>query len=112
VLCAAFTAINIVLVRKCKDVHFSVILLHYSLWSLVFSLGLLLLDEPFTTGGSLLNADLTQWTWAVVMGVLGLAGNTLLVRALNLEGAGKVAVVRSLQIVMAFGLQVRKNTLT
>lgn len=108
VLCAFFTALSIVLTRKCKDVHFSILLLHFGLWSFKFSVGLVLFHGSLMiSGGSLINADLQQWILAVVIAVAGLAGGILLTRALNLESAGKVAVVRSLEIVMAFIVQVK-----
>lgn len=40
------------------------------------------------------------------MSGFGLAGQVLVARALGLEGAGKVAVTRSLDIILAFVLQV------
>lgn len=40
------------------------------------------------------------------MSVLGLSGQILVARALGMEGAGKVAVIRSLDIILAFILQV------
>lgn len=40
------------------------------------------------------------------MSVLGLAGQVLVARALGIEDAGKVAVIRSLDIILAFFLQV------
>jgi drug/metabolite transporter (DMT)-like permease len=108
VLCAFFSALAIVLMRKCKDVHFSIILLHFGLWSFKFSVGLVLFHGSLViSGGSLINANLHQWILAVVVAVAGLAGTILLVRALNLESAGKVAVVRSLEIVMAYIVQVQ-----
>jgi len=107
ILCAFFTAINIVLIRKCKDVHFSVVVLHYSVWSLKMALVLVLLHGPLSSGGPLLEATPLQWGMAVLVGVTGLIGQVLLARALHLEGAGKVAVARSIDIVFAFVLQVR-----
>lgn len=40
-LATLFTALNIVIMRKCKDVHFSVVVLHLSLWSFVTAATLL-----------------------------------------------------------------------
>ena len=41
VLATIFMALNIVVIRKCKDVHFSIVVLQLSTWSLIFS-GILL----------------------------------------------------------------------
>lgn len=110
-LCAlgatVFTALNIVVMRKCKDVHFSVVVLQLSLWSLLVSSAVLgsaghkhheaLLAAPH---GPL------EWGMAVLVSVLGLTGQVLVAKALGMEGAGRVAVTRSLDIVLAFVLQV------
>lgn len=40
------------------------------------------------------------------MSILGLSGQVLVARALGMEGAGTVAVIRSLDIILAFILQV------
>ncbi|KAF4527804.1 hypothetical protein B566_EDAN016216 [Ephemera danica] len=108
VLGALFTAINIVVMRRCKEVHFSVLVLHFSVWSLLVS-GILIWAGGFWAGGgggSLLHASLVQWGLGVLVGISGLSGQVLLARALSMEGAGRVAVTRSLDIVLAFALQV------
>ncbi|XP_059489915.1 solute carrier family 35 member G1-like [Neocloeon triangulifer] len=106
VLGALFSAVNIVLMRKCKDVHFSVLILYFSVGSFVISLALSFIEGPWTLGGSLWNTPLIEWGYGSLVGVTGLLGQVLLVIALNMEGAGKVAVTRSLDIVLAFVLQV------
>ncbi|CAB3382754.1 Hypothetical predicted protein [Cloeon dipterum] len=106
ILGALFTAINIVVMRRCKEVHYSILVLHFSAWSLVVATILTQIHGPWTTGGPLRHASLTHWGLASLVGVTGLLGQVLLARALSMEGAGKVAVTRSLDIVLAFVLQI------
>jgi drug/metabolite transporter (DMT)-like permease len=95
-------ALNIVVMRKCKDVHFSVVVLHLSLWSLAVSISVLASRQHQL----LLVATPRDWGLAALVSVLGLSGQVLVAKALGKEGAGRVAVTRSLDIVLAFLLQV------
>jgi drug/metabolite transporter (DMT)-like permease len=102
-----FMALNIVVMRKCKDVHFSVVVLHLSLWALVVSLTVLVTLKHHHHQHLLsLPQGLYEWGLAVLVSVLGLSGQVLVAKALGKEGAGRVAVTRSLDIVLAFILQV------
>nr|CAD7443313.1 unnamed protein product [Timema bartmani] len=136
-----FTAFNMVVMRKCKDVHFSVVVLQLSSWSLLVA-GVLLGALGRHHGEIIVPPrGLLQWGLAVVVSVFGLSGQAthasgdvavpyihlaciltlsslqrrngtahaapvLVARALSLEGAGRVAVTRSLDIILAFLLQV------
>lgn len=104
-LATVFTAANIVIMRKCKDVHFSVVVLQLSAWSLVISAGLLAYLGP-RRGDMSLPHGLWQWALVCMVAAFGLSGQLLVARALSVEGAGKVAVTRSLDIVLAFAIQV------
>ena len=102
-----FMALNIVVMRKCKDVHFSVVVLHLSLWSLAVSLVVMVtLQQHHHQQFLSLPHGLYEWGMAVLVSVLGLSGQVLVAKALGKEGAGRVAVTRSLDIVLAFVLQV------
>lgn len=85
-----FTAFNIVVMRKCKDVHFSVVVFQFSFWSLVISsliLGLFgEIDIPTNT--------LHEWILVVLVAIFGVSGQILVAIALSHEGAGRVAVTR------------------
>ncbi|KAK7862255.1 hypothetical protein R5R35_008132 [Gryllus longicercus] len=105
VAATVFTALNMVVMRKCKDVHFSVVVLHLSLWTVALALGLLLSVGHHRSLWALLRHTPLDWAMAVVVSVLGLSGQVLVACALGHEGAGKVAVTRSLDIVLAFVLQ-------
>ncbi|XP_059489830.1 solute carrier family 35 member G1-like [Neocloeon triangulifer] len=106
ILCAFFTGINIVLMRKCKEVHFSFLVLHFSVWSLAMAIILDFTPGPWDLEGNLLDSDYIEWILATLAGVTGLFGQVFLTKALSMEGAGKVAVTRSLDIVLAFAVQV------
>jgi drug/metabolite transporter (DMT)-like permease len=102
-----FMALNIVIMRKCKDVHFSVVVLHLSLWSLVVSATLLAtLRQHHHQQVFVVPHGFYEWGLAVLVTVFGLSGQVLVAKALGKEGAGRVAVTRSLDIVLAFFLQV------
>jgi drug/metabolite transporter (DMT)-like permease len=102
-----FMDLNIVVMRKCKDVHFAVVVLHLSLWSLVVSTAVLLgLRQHHHQQLLSVPHGLHDWGLAVVVSALGLSGQVLVAKALGKEGAGRVAVTRSLDIVLAFILQV------
>jgi len=98
-----FTALNIVIMRKCKDCHFSVVILQFSFWSLVISTTILFFGgKPAVPENSV-----EQWILIVLVAVFGLSGQILVAIALTYEGAGRVAVTRSMDIVVAYGLQVK-----
>lgn len=101
ILGTIFMASNIVVMRKCKDIHFSVVVLHLSIWSLVVAAALVIWKQHFGLPRSPI-----EWGLVVLVGVFGLSGQVLVAKALGLEGAGRVAVTRSLDIVLAFLLQV------
>lgn len=102
-----FTAMNIVVMRKCKDVHFSVLVFQFSFWSLVISTLILV----FGGNAAVPNQTPTQWFLVVLVAVFGLSGQILVAIALGYEGAGRVAVTRSMDIVLAYVLQVNNSFL-
>ncbi|KAJ9598503.1 hypothetical protein L9F63_010823 [Diploptera punctata] len=102
-----FTALNIVIMRKCKDVHFSVVVLQLSVWGLIVSATVLVFfGHQHHHNALTVPKGWYEWGLAVLVSVFGLSGQVLVAKALGLEGAGRVAVTRSLDIVLAFVLQV------
>nr|CAD7260189.1 unnamed protein product [Timema shepardi] len=101
-----FTAFNMVVMRKCKDIHFSVVVLQLSSWSLLVASVLLGILGHHHGEIIVPPRGLLQWGLAVIVSVFGLSGQVLVARALSMEGAGRVAVTRSLDIILAFLLQV------
>ncbi|CAG7828486.1 unnamed protein product [Allacma fusca] len=97
-----FTAINIVVMRKCKDVHFSVVVFQFSVWSLIISAAILFAIGELTVPSE----SIHDWILIFLVGIFGLSGQCLVAVALTHEGAGRVAVTRSLDIVLAYVLQV------
>jgi drug/metabolite transporter (DMT)-like permease len=97
-----FTAINIVVMRKCKDVHFSVVVFQFSFWSLVISSLIL----GFFGEIEMPENSVNEWVLVLLVAVFGVSGQILVAIALSHEGAGRVAVTRSLDIVLAYVLQV------
>ena len=100
-----FTALNIVVMRKCKEVHFSVLVLNLSIWAFVIS-GSLSAYLGHILGDVRLPDGWLQWVLVMFVAICGLSGQMLVAKALTLEGAGKVAVTRSLDMVLAFLIQV------
>jgi drug/metabolite transporter (DMT)-like permease len=97
-----FTAINIVVMRKCKDVHFSVVVFQFSFWSLVISSLILAFFGEFEIPSNTVH----EWILVFLVAIFGVTGQILVAIALSHEGAGRVAVTRSLDIVLAYVLQV------
>jgi len=97
-----FTAINIVVMRKCKDVHYSVVVFQFSFWSLVISSIILALSGEWEIPDN----TTQEWVLCVLVAIFGVSGQILVAIALGHEGAGRVAVTRSLDIVLAYVLQV------
>jgi drug/metabolite transporter (DMT)-like permease len=98
-----FTALNIVIMRKCKDCHFSVVVFQFSFWSLIISSAIL-----FIGGTPRIPENSTEeWLLILMVAVFGLSGQILVAIALTYEGAGRVAVTRSMDIVLAYVLQVQ-----
>ncbi|XP_063227141.1 solute carrier family 35 member G1-like [Bacillus rossius redtenbacheri] len=97
-----FTALNMVVMRKCKDVHFSVVVLQLSAWALLVAAALLAVTRPHLV----LPRGWQQWALVAAVSGFGLAGQVLVARALSLEDAGRVSITRSMDIVLAFLLQV------
>jgi len=97
-----FTAFNIVVMRKCKDVHYSVVVFQLSFYSLVLSVGLLL----FTGNMGIPTGGWKIWTLIFLFAAFGVIGQVLVAVALVHEDAGRVAVTRSLDIVLAYILQI------
>ncbi|KAJ8880117.1 hypothetical protein PR048_020740 [Dryococelus australis] len=69
-----FTALNMVVMRKCKDVHFSLVVLQLSVWALVVAVILLVVLRPHVT----LPHGWQQWTLVAAVSGFGLAGQVLL----------------------------------
>lgn len=103
-----FTAINIVVMRKCKDVHYSVVVFQFSFYSLLISSGILFLFGEWEFP----NNSNQEWLLCILVAVFGVSGQILVAIALGHEGAGRVAVTRSLDIVLAYVLQVNKIQLS
>jgi len=102
ILATLFTAFNIVVMRKCKHVHYSVVVFQLSFYSLLLSIGLLVFsgDMGIPKGG------MKVWILIFLFAAFGVLGQVLVAVALVHEDAGRVAVTRSLDIVLAYILQV------
>ena len=87
--------------------HFSVVVLQLSVWGLLVSaLVLTYFGHQHHHSSLTIPKGWYEWGLAVLVSVFGLSGQVLVAKALGLEGAGRVAVTRSLDIVLAFILQV------
>lgn len=108
ILATLFTALNIVVMRKCSEIHYSILVLNLSCWSLAASVFFY-----FTVSGGIhdihklrLPHDHLTWVQITLVVVTGLTGQVLVTKALKIEGAGKVSVTRSLDIILAYLIQV------
>lgn len=78
------------------------VVFQFSFWSLVISTIILFVGgQPEVP-----HLETVQWVLVLFVGIFGLSGQILVAIALTYEGAGRVAVTRSMDIVLAYVLQV------
>ena len=106
ILAALFTALNIVMMRKCSEIHFSVLVFNLSSWILASSILFFFFVSEAHQHIDIFPRDLVTWGLIVLVAITGLSGQVLVTKALKIEGAGKVSVTRSLDIILAYVIQV------
>ncbi|XP_033221597.1 solute carrier family 35 member G1-like [Belonocnema kinseyi] len=104
-LATLFTALNIVIMRKCVEIHFAVIVLNLSAWTFLSAALFYLIN---TEGNFRFYYPKDWFTWGQILlvAITGLSGQVLVAKALKIEGAGKVSVTRSLDIILAYVCQI------
>lgn len=95
------TASNFVCMRRLREVHFSVLIFAFSLMSAAMSAVMVSAVASFK-----LPKTPEEWIWSVMVGVFGLCGQSLLAVALRYETAGVVSVTRSMDIAVAYIIQI------
>ncbi|RMX53038.1 hypothetical protein pdam_00020358 [Pocillopora damicornis] len=101
-LCGAIlTSIALIAIRKLKGVNFLVPVFYVGLSSVVLTTGAILAAGSFQ---SVICGHSHEW-FLFGLGMCGLGGQALLTKSLQLERAGVVALVRTLDIALAFILQ-------
>ncbi|KYM93457.1 PREDICTED: solute carrier family 35 member G1-like [Cyphomyrmex costatus] len=110
ILATLFTALNIVVMRKCSEIHYSILVLNLSCWSFVSAVFFYFTVSGHGIGHELhkfrLPHDWFTWGQILLVALTGLTGQVLVTKALKIEGAGKVSVTRSLDIILAYLIQV------
>ncbi|XP_015599118.1 solute carrier family 35 member G1-like [Cephus cinctus] len=106
ILATLFTAMNIVIMRKCLEVHYSIIVLNLSLWALASAIILFFAMSNNHEFKFHLPRDSITWLKILAVAFTGLLGQVLVAMALKIEGAGKVSVTRSLDIILAYIVQI------
>ncbi|XP_003702680.2 solute carrier family 35 member G1 isoform X2 [Megachile rotundata] len=106
ILATVFTALNIVIMRKCSEIHYSTIIFNLSWWSLVTAVFFYFTVSEHHEQIPKLPVDWITWSKILLVAVTGLSGQILVTNALKIEGAGKVSVTRSLDIILAYIVQV------
>ena len=104
-LATLFTALNIVFMRKCIEIHYAVMVLNLSAWTLGSAI-IFYLAVPGHWPKFDLPKDWFTWGEILLVAVTGLSGQVLVAKALKIEGAGKVSVTRSLDIILAYIIQI------
>ncbi|KAJ8365685.1 hypothetical protein SKAU_G00145160 [Synaphobranchus kaupii] len=96
--CAASTMV--VLRKMGKSVHYYLSVWYYAVMGLIESVVALLIIGEWTV-------PFCGWdrSFLMLIGALGIAGQTFLTKALQLEKAGPVALMRTMDVVLAFMLQ-------
>lgn len=106
ILATFFTALNIVIMRKCSEIHYSAIIFNLSWWSLVTAVFFFFLVSDNQEQKSKFPHDWITWSKILLIALTGLSGQILVTNALKIEGAGKVSVTRSLDIILAYIVQI------
>ncbi|KAJ8679875.1 hypothetical protein QAD02_015662 [Eretmocerus hayati] len=111
VFATIFTAMNIVVMRKCLEIHYSVVVLNLSVWSLISAIIFLIIlptDNPAMDFRDKLfiPCDFITLSMIMLVAVTGLLGQILIANSLKIESAGKVSVTRSLDIILAYVIQI------
>lgn len=106
ILATLFTAMNIVVMRKCVDVHYSSIVFVLSVWSLIAAIFFFFVISENHKHRFDLPHDWWEWGQIMAVAITGLTGQVLVAKALKIEGAGKVSVTRSLDIILAYIAQI------
>ncbi|XP_051530951.1 solute carrier family 35 member G1-like [Myxocyprinus asiaticus] len=103
---AAFTgavgaACTMVILRKIgKSVHYYLSVWYYAVLGLIECIIVLFILDEWTIP----SCGWDRWT-LMAIGLLGIAGQTFLIKALQIEKAGPVALMRTMDVVLAFILQ-------
>ncbi|CAK9813234.1 Solute carrier family 35 member G1 [Anthophora quadrimaculata] len=106
ILATFFTALNIVIMRKCSEIHYSAIIFNLSWWSFITAVFFFFLISDDHEQKSKLSFDWITWSKILLVALTGLLGQVLVTNALKIEGAGKVSVTRSLDIILAYVVQI------
>ncbi|XP_014602710.1 PREDICTED: solute carrier family 35 member G1-like [Polistes canadensis] len=101
-----FTALNIVIMRKCQEIHYSIIVLNLSTWSLMAATFFFFIIPGNNEHKLILPNDWFTWGKILSLSITGLCGQALVTKALKIEGAGKVSITRSLDIILAYIVQI------
>lgn len=105
-LATLFTALNIVIMRKCSEIHYSILVLNLSSWSFASAVFFYIVVSGGYEHKFTLPYDWFIWCQILLVAFTGLMGQVLVTKALKIESAGKVSVTRSLDIILAYVMQV------
>ncbi|XP_046391524.1 uncharacterized protein LOC124159659 [Ischnura elegans] len=94
-------SLHYVLIRRLKNVHYSLTTLSLSIQTFLLSAVILLSSETFQ-----IPTERYEWTLLSTVGLAGTAAHVLLAIALSMEEAAIVASTRSLDIAVAYVVQV------
>lgn len=98
---AVGAACTMVILRKMgKSVHYYLSVWYYAVVGLIECLVVLFILDDWTMP----ECGWDRWT-LMAIGLLGIAGQTFLTKALQIEKAGPVALMRTMDVVLAFILQ-------
>lgn len=101
-----FTALNIVIMRKCSDIHYSVLVANLSSWILLSAVTFFFIVSDVNHHSQMIPRDWVTWGLIILVAITGLTGQVLITKALEIEEAGKVSITRSLDIILAYGIQI------
>nr|XP_060622813.1 solute carrier family 35 member G1 [Anolis sagrei ordinatus] len=99
---AIAAALTFVILRKVgKSVHYFLSIWYYAVIGLIVCVITLFVMDAWT----LPNCGIDRWL-LILIGLLGLGGQIFLTKALQIENAGPVAIMKTMDVVFAFILQI------
>ncbi|KAK0160364.1 hypothetical protein PV328_007780 [Microctonus aethiopoides] len=87
-----FTALNIVIMRKCSDIHYSVLVANLSSWILLSAVTFFFIVSDVNHHSQMIPRDWITWGLIFLVAITGLTGQVLITKALEIEEAASLVL--------------------
>ncbi|EFN66933.1 hypothetical protein EAG_02438 [Camponotus floridanus] len=102
ILATVFMAFNIVVMRKCSEIHYSILLLNLSFWSYASSIFFYFTVHNHNIYEVVFINSWFIWSKIILVALIDLYSQILMMKALKIEGASKVSITRSQVIILVY----------